>query len=321
MGRQASGGRADGEPGRRKRNHASPPGTGQRRLQPPPSGLPDTNSTRRIGIRNAAASGGGHLYRFIVLRHVTSLTTPPGSVINGECSLSLRKLSRRQPVAWWETLMAEIKFSCPQCRQHISGDEQWSGRQIQCPTCATALTVPQVLLPPVAAPPVLKSPAPQPPPSHGPKLSAGVTQVPRSTAPGPIPHRQLAARPPRTENPLLKYVVYAIVLAALGGAGYMFVPSLLSKIQDSANSKPAQTAPASDRGGAGPLGEVNGAMDVSETLDGGSSSQPRPAAARHPVAAQTPATPAAGPAVRATNDTSRGRFRQPGRINPPSGGH
>jgi DNA-directed RNA polymerase subunit RPC12/RpoP len=255
-----------------------------------------------------------------VLRRVTSLTAPSGPVVNGECSLSLRKLSRRQPAAWWGTLMAEIKFSCPQCGQHISGNEQWSGRQIQCPACATTLTVPGAPPAPVAAATVPQSLVPQPPVSHGAKLSAGATQVPRSAVPGPVPLRQLAARPPRRQSPLLKYVGYAIVLAALGGAGYLFLPSLLSKIQDSANSKPTQAAPAANSGGAGPLGEVNAAMDVSESLDGGSSAQPRPVAVQQPVAAQTPAAPAARPAVRSTNDTSRARSRQPGRIGPASGG-
>ncbi len=217
--------------------------------------------------------------------------------------------------------MPEFKFSCPQCGQHLSGNEQWSGHQIQCPACATILTVPQAPPAPAAVAPVPQSLAPQPPASHGAKLSAGVTQVARSTVPGPIPRRPLAARPPRTSSPLLKYVGYAIVLAALGGAGYMFLPPLLSKIQDSANSNPTQAAPAANSSGAGPLGEVNGAMDVSDSLDGGSSSPPRPATARQTVAAPRPTTPTARPAVRATNDTSRARSRQPGRTNPASGGH
>jgi hypothetical protein len=202
--------------------------------------------------------------------------------------------------------MSEIKFACPQCGQHISGNEQWSGHQIQCPTCATTLTVPG---------------APPPPASHGPKLSAGATQVTRSTAPGMIPNRQLAERPPRGNSPLLKYAVYAIVLAALGGAGYLYVPSLLRKIQDTSNSKPTEAAPAPNSGGSGPLGEVNGAMDVSDALDGGSASQPRPARARPPVASQTPKAPAANPAAGATNDAARARSRRPGRVDPASGGH
>ena len=216
--------------------------------------------------------------------------------------------------------MSEIKFACPQCGQHISGNEHWAGYRIQCPTCATTLTVPGALPPPAAAPPVPQSLVPQPPASHGPKLSARATQVARSTAPGSIPIRQLAERPPRSNSLLLKYAVYAIVLVALGGAGYLYLPGLLSKIQDSANSKPTHAAPASNSGGAGPLGEVNGAMDVSDTLDGGSSSQPRRATARQPAAAQTPAAPATNPAAGSTNNAPRATPRRPGRIDPASGG-
>src|SRR2546422_444312 len=85
---------------------------------------------------------------------------------------------------------------------------------------------------------------------------------------GKIPSRQLAARSPGNKSPLLKYVMYAVVLAALGGAGYIFLPSLLGKIQDSANANPTQAQPASNGGGAGPIGEVNGAMDASERMEG-----------------------------------------------------
>jgi hypothetical protein len=216
--------------------------------------------------------------------------------------------------------MAEIKFSCPQCGQHISGNENWSGYRIQCPTCSTTLTVPGALRAPATVAPVAQSLVPQPPASHGPRLSAGATQVARSTAPGSIPIRQLAERPPRRNSPLLKYAVYAIVLVALGGAGYLYLPGLLSKIQDNANSKPTQAAPAPNSGGAGPLGEVNGAMDISDTLDGGSSSPRRPATTRPPVAAQTPKAPAANPTAGSTNDASRVRSRRPGRIDPASGG-
>ena len=207
--------------------------------------------------------------------------------------------------------MPEFKFSCPQCGQRLSGNEQWSGHQIQCPTCATTLTVPQAPPPPTTAAPVLQSLVPQPPASHGAKLSAGATQVARSTVAGQAPRRQVAARPPRTSSHLLKYGVYAIVLAALGWAGFTFVPAMVSKIQDSTNSNPTQAGPAANSSGSGPLGEVNGAMDVSDALDGGSSSPRRPAPARQPAAAQTLTAPAPRPAVRSTNDTSRAKSRRP----------
>ena len=212
--------------------------------------------------------------------------------------------------------MPEFKFSCPQCGQHLSGNEQWSGHQIQCPACATTLTVPQAPPASATAAPVHPSLVPQPPASHGPKLSAGPTQVTRSAVPGPIPRKQPPARPPRNSSPLLKYAVYAIVLAALGWAGFTYVPSWVSKIQDGANSKPTEAGTGANSGGSGPLGEVNGAMDVSDTLDGGSSAPARSAKARPPAATQTPTAPAASPAAGSTNNASRVRSRQPGRTGP-----
>jgi hypothetical protein len=207
--------------------------------------------------------------------------------------------------------MAEIKFSCPQCGQHISGNEQWSGHQIQCPACATPLTVPHAPPPPAATAAAPQSLVPQPPASRGTRLSAGATQVTRAPASGAIPIRQLVERPPKRENPWLKYAVYALVLGALGVAGYRFLPSLMNKIQGSADSKPIQASSAPSSGGAGPLGEVNGAMDISDTLDSGGSSTPHPARARPAVASQTPMPPTAHPAARPTNITSRARSRLP----------
>jgi len=40
--------------------------------------------------------------------------------------------------------MAEFKFSCPHCQQHLQCREEFSGRQIQCPTCHVLIRVPPV---------------------------------------------------------------------------------------------------------------------------------------------------------------------------------
>ena len=47
--------------------------------------------------------------------------------------------------------MAEFKFNCPQCKQHIQCDTSYVGSQINCPTCRQAIIVP--LLPPTVAAP------------------------------------------------------------------------------------------------------------------------------------------------------------------------
>jgi hypothetical protein len=49
--------------------------------------------------------------------------------------------------------MAEFKFFCPQCGQHIQCDTGYSGKQINCPVCQQAIVVPQA--PRAAAAPVL----------------------------------------------------------------------------------------------------------------------------------------------------------------------
>jgi DNA-directed RNA polymerase subunit RPC12/RpoP len=165
--------------------------------------------------------------------------------------------------------MADIKFSCSQCGQHITCDEPWAGHQIQCPTCQNTITVPQAPSPPRA--PVAASLVPQPPASRLPKLAAGATQVARSTQPGPSPQRRIPNRPPKTSNPALRYALIAVVLLAVGGAALVYLPGLLSQVQETGNTKTAAPASANSGGGVGPMGEVNGAMDVSDTLDGGSS--------------------------------------------------
>ena len=40
--------------------------------------------------------------------------------------------------------MSQFKFSCPQCQQHLQCDEQFSGREIQCPGCHHLIRVPPV---------------------------------------------------------------------------------------------------------------------------------------------------------------------------------
>jgi hypothetical protein len=40
--------------------------------------------------------------------------------------------------------MSEFKFSCPHCQQHLQCDEQFSGREIQCPACQVLIHIPPV---------------------------------------------------------------------------------------------------------------------------------------------------------------------------------
>ena len=173
--------------------------------------------------------------------------------------------------------MTDIKFSCPQCGQHISCDEPWAGRQIECPVCHSNIVVPQVQAP--SEVPVATVPSRGSSKAAGARLAPGVTQVPRPTARPLAPARKSTPRPPRSENSLLKYGVLVVVVAALGGVGYFYgLPLLTNALQKDPNANPPTGTRNSQTGGSrgGPMGEVNDAMDVSEALDGGSSARTRP---------------------------------------------
>jgi DNA-directed RNA polymerase subunit RPC12/RpoP len=40
--------------------------------------------------------------------------------------------------------MNDHKFSCPHCEQHLQCDEQFAGREIQCPHCHHLIRIPPV---------------------------------------------------------------------------------------------------------------------------------------------------------------------------------
>jgi hypothetical protein len=185
--------------------------------------------------------------------------------------------------------MADLKFSCVHCGQHISCDEQWSGHPIQCPACQNSLVVPQLQAPPAEPVPAANPLVPQPPASGRPKLAAGATQVARPTAPGPAAGRRTVPRRANTGNPILKLAVVLLLLGVIVVVGFIYLPRLLNQAEDTGTSKTPGSANTSSGSGAGPLGEVNGAMDVSDALDGSAPSRPRPTAARPPAAAQPPA--------------------------------
>jgi hypothetical protein len=186
--------------------------------------------------------------------------------------------------------MADMKFSCPQCGQHISCDEAWGGHEIACPVCHGTIVVPQFHGPSAAAPPTAPSRETVKP--GGAKLAAGVTQVARSTAHAPAPVKKIIPPRPRSSNSLIGYAILLLVVAGLAWLGYFYgIPMLKDTLPS-----PAPTAGAGARqsGGTrgGPLGEVNEAMDASEALDSGSSARnPRPLATNNPARPKPAARP------------------------------
>jgi hypothetical protein len=189
--------------------------------------------------------------------------------------------------------MDDTKFSCPQCGQHISCDEAWAGHKIECPACHDPIVVPQVAATLPAPPPTVSPGVPSK--AAGPRLSAGVTQVARSTAHAPAALKKIIPRRPRSSNSLLGYAILVLVIAAVAGVGYFYgLPLLKDALQQAPSSGPPAGAGNSQNGGSrgGPMGGVNEALDVSETLDGGSS--PR-----------TPSVPATNNAARPKPNSPR----------------
>ena len=189
--------------------------------------------------------------------------------------------------------MADMKFSCPQCGQHIGYNEEWAGLQIECPACHNSIIVPQVQRQrpaPQASVPAKQKESSQP---TGAKLASGVTQVARSTAHAPAPIKRAIPRPPGGDNSLLKFGVMAAAIVARAAAGYFYgLPLLNNALQQEPASNPSAGAKSSQSGGAvgGPMGEVSGAMDVSETLDAGSgSAKSRPFSSTNSPARPRPA--------------------------------
>ncbi|HLH54296.1 MAG TPA: hypothetical protein VKY92_11845 [Verrucomicrobiae bacterium] len=174
--------------------------------------------------------------------------------------------------------MPDLKFSCPKCGQHISCGEAWRGQTVQCPSCQTGIKVPE----PEAVSSASGSAG------GGVRLAAGVTQVARASSNAPATQKRIQPRGPKSTNPAVRLAGIALVIIVLAGLGLKFIPALVNQAKDLGTSKSSSAgsgnaAPGS--AGGGPLGEVNGAMDVSDALDG-NSTRARPASGRQPANAQ-----------------------------------
>jgi len=140
--------------------------------------------------------------------------------------------------------MAEFKFSCPQCSQHILCDTGYAGQQINCPTCKQAIIVPQ-------APESATPPPPQPvrssltpaglTASRSPAAPSGERYVPSAPAAQPVQAKSHALR-----NVLIITTI-VVVLAALGFGGwfgYSKYKSVQAKKGDPATQVATPTAAA-----------------------------------------------------------------------------
>ena len=162
--------------------------------------------------------------------------------------------------------MADIRITCPHCRQHITCDELWAGHELQCPSCQGSLTVPGIA-PTVAAEPPPDSLAPQPP-AGGARLSISHSQGRQAEAAAAaqqrvIPIRNLAPPPPPKSNRIIKSLKIAAVVAVLGVGGYFGFVWLRGQ-QQKANAKSNAEAKNSDGGQVGHIANLYNALDATE---------------------------------------------------------
>jgi hypothetical protein len=114
--------------------------------------------------------------------------------------------------------MAEITFPCPSCHKGIQCDDSYCGQMIQCPMCHAEFRVPQKESLPKQNPLV-----PQPT-SGGSKLSAGSTQVARSSSGTGVPQKPVTKGPKKKQSKLMAYVPLFVALAVIGGGLYFGIP-------------------------------------------------------------------------------------------------
>jgi hypothetical protein len=129
--------------------------------------------------------------------------------------------------------MSDIKFSCPQCQQHIQAEEGYAGMEISCPVCNARMLVPGTRPAPAQAPvPVLASAgsAPTsiaaPPPLPIPKPAGVRAPAPPSPggAPRPLPGPAGLKRPTPAAagGGNIGLGIVGILLGAAIGSGLMY---------------------------------------------------------------------------------------------------
>ena len=114
--------------------------------------------------------------------------------------------------------MAEIIFDCPSCKQPVQADDAWGGQEIQCPLCHAPMIVPQAQAPGSHEPHFTGKGLVEVPKET--KLKAGGTQVPRTTGGGGPVIRNFQQQSAKKQNPLVKYAITMVVVAALAASGW-----------------------------------------------------------------------------------------------------
>lgn len=136
--------------------------------------------------------------------------------------------------------MAEFTFSCPSCGNGIVCDSQWSGHQIDCPSCQAAILVPAASAPPAPAP--------------APASNAVAAAAARS---------RLAARNQGGKKSAGKIVTLCLLALAAGG-GFVYMMKRAAAVDNNIAEK---TTKAAKESGGGDLGHIAEIYDVLDATD------------------------------------------------------
>src|SRR5262249_2594499 len=162
--------------------------------------------------------------------------------------------------------MADIKFACPHCNQHITCDELWGGHQLECPNCKNPIAVPAAAAPPPKPPrgKVTAPLVPNPPASAEPRLALNTAQAAEAApAQKSIPIRNLAPPAPKKRSPLVTYGSILAVLVVLGVAAY-FGYGYVDKMQDKVNTASKEAAKNADGGEVAHIAKLNNVLDATD---------------------------------------------------------
>jgi len=205
--------------------------------------------------------------------------------------------------------MADIKFACPHCNQHITCDELWGGHELQCPGCKGKFVVPAVAGPaPAVGNPLVPTPPRtgvskvglNRPQAHGAEAGSGASAPNKG-----IPIRNLAPPVEKRQSPVVKLAIGAAVVVALGAGGY-FGFIWVSDFQAKAKAKSAEADQSSLSGQVGHIAELKTVMNATDPAASPSAASAPPTNRRKrpadgaPVAAQSDAgaaNPSAGSAA------------------------
>ena len=153
--------------------------------------------------------------------------------------------------------MSDIKFSCPQCGQHITCDELCMGMEVACPGCQQTLTVPQMAPAPAAAPPPTQ-----------PRITINRTAHQPAAAAAPPPRTMPAYRtfnpePEPKKGGVKKLITIALVVIAFGVGGY-FGFNWVYQLQQKTNAKMAEAGKNSDGGEMGETAAIYKTLDATD---------------------------------------------------------